>query len=117
MGIFTAATMPRTSAAVLLSSIIIAEPPPMPVTFFTGQPMLMSTEAMPIASTIAAASRISSGTAPNNWTARRFSAGQVLTIWRARLFFSRSERALTRSVVVQSTPPISRTVSRKGRLV
>jgi hypothetical protein len=31
--------------------------------------------------------------------------------------FSRSERALTRSVVQRPTPPISRTTRRKGRLV
>ena len=43
-GIFTALTMPRTSAAVLSSSVIIAEPPPTLQTFFTGQPMLMSTD-------------------------------------------------------------------------
>ena len=47
-GIFTASTMPLTSAAVLSSSVIIAEPPPTLQTLRTGQPMLMSTEAMPM---------------------------------------------------------------------
>ena len=117
IGIFTASTIPRTSRAVLASSVIIAEPPPMPVTFLTGHPILISTEAMPSDSTMRAASRISSGTAPKSCTASRCSAGAVRIICRARGLFSISDRALTKSVVVQSSPPISRTTSRKGRLV
>ena len=47
-GILTASTMPLTSFAVWSSSVIIAEPPPTRQTLRTGQPMLMSTEEMPM---------------------------------------------------------------------
>src|SRR5206468_8704592 len=63
------------------------------------------------------ASRISSGTEPKSWTASGRSAGEVSISLNAFGFFSRSERALTRSVVAKPNPPTSRTVSRKGRLV
>ena len=69
IGMRVAATMPRTSSAVLASSVIIAEPPPILVTFFTGQPMLMSTACTPSSWQSTAASRISSGTLPNSWMA------------------------------------------------
>ncbi len=65
-GIFTALTIPRTSSAVLESSVIIDAPPPILTTFFTGQPMLMSTESAPSSAQIIAASRISSGTDPKS---------------------------------------------------
>ena len=64
-----------------------------------------------------AASRISSGTLPNNCTARGRSSGQVSTSLNALYFFSINDRAFTRSVVARSNPPKARTVSRKGRLV
>ena len=52
IGIRTASIIPRTSAAVRPSSVIMAEPPPTPQTFLTGQPMLTSTEATPRSSSI-----------------------------------------------------------------
>ena len=117
MGIFTASIMPRTSAAVLLSSVIMAEPPPIFVTFFTGQPMLMSTDWAPSSWHITAASRISSGTLPKSWMAIGRSSGEDATSLRAVGLRSRRERALTRSVVAQPSPPSSRTVTRMGKLV
>src|SRR5713101_5889123 len=50
IGIFTALTMPFTSAAVAANSVIIAEPPPTRQTLRTGQPMLMSTAENPAVS-------------------------------------------------------------------
>ena len=47
-GIFTASTMPRTSAAVFSNSVIMAEPPPTRQTLRTGQPILMSMAEMPM---------------------------------------------------------------------
>jgi hypothetical protein len=55
--------------AVLSNSVIMAEPPPTRQTLRTGQPMLISTDATPMDSRYAAASRISSGTEPKSWTA------------------------------------------------
>ena len=117
IGILTALTMPATRRLVLSSSVIMAEPPPTRQTLRTGQPILISTDATPAASSQAAASRISSGTDPNNWTARGWSAGQVSISFKAAPRCSNRDRALTRSVVARPMPPNSRTTSRKGRLV
>ena len=82
-----------------------------------GGSAMMTTETAPRASTMRAASRISSGTLPKSCTASGESAGVVSMSLKALGFFSMSERALTRSVVQSPTPPISRTTRRKGRLV
>jgi len=116
-GIFTAATMPPTSWAVFSNSVISADPPPIFVTFFTGHPMLMSTPWAPSSWQRMAASRISAATLPKSWIERGRSSGQEATSLSAVGLRSRSDRALTRSVVAPSKPPISRIVSRIGRLV
>src|SRR5882724_9830598 len=116
-GIFTASTMPLTSAAVLSNSVIIAEPPPMLTTLRTAQPMLISMEATPVEARKAAASRISSGTDPKSWTASGESSGRVSISLKAFSRFSSNERALTKSVVQRPTLPSSRTTSRNGKFV
>ena len=116
-GIFTASTMPFTSAAVFSCSIIIAEPPPTRRIFFTGQPMLMSMLATPRSWRNTAASRISSGTEPKSCTASGRSCAFVSMSLKAFGFFSSNDRAFTRSVVARSSPPSSRNVRRKGRFV
>ena len=98
------------------SSVIIAEPPPTRQTFFTGQPMLMSTELTPSDSRYSAASRISSGGA-EELDGQRTVLSVGLDQFERLAISLDEERALTRSVVHRSTPPISRTTRRKGRLV
>ena len=117
IGIFTPATIPLTSSAVLPNSVIIADPPPTLHTFLTGQPILISTEFAPRSSHFFAASRISEATAPKSCTAHGRSSGEVATNSNALRLFSSKDRALTRSVVAMPHPPISRTVRRKGKLV
>ena len=95
----------------------MAEPPPIWQTFFTGQPMLTSTDATPSDSSTRAASAISPGTEPKSCTARGVSSARVSINFSALRFFSSSERALTRSVVHSPTLPTSRITRRKGRLV
>ena len=109
--------MPLTRRAVLSNSVIMADPPPTRQTLRTGQPMLISTEATPVDSRNSAASRISSGTEPNNWTANGWSEGLVSINLSALGRFSSRERALTRSVVARPRPPASRSTSRNGRFV
>jgi hypothetical protein len=116
-GIEIAPTIPRTRSAVLPSSVIIAEPPPIFVTFLTGQPMLMSTACAPMSSHITAASRISPGTLPKSWMESGRSPAQDSTSLSAVGLRSMSERAFTRSVVAQPRPPSSRRVIRIGRFV
>ena len=117
IGNFTALTIVFTRCAVLSNSVIIAEPPPVLQTLRTGQPMLMSIESTPIDSRYCAASRISSGTAPNNCTANGLSASFVSMSLSALELRSSSDRALTRSVVARHRPPTSRSTSRNGRFV
>ena len=116
-GILTASIMPRTRAAVLESSVIMAEPPPIFVTLRTGHPMLMSTDWTPRDSQRAAASRISSGTLPKSWMESGRSSGDDSTSLRAVGLRSSRDRAFTRSVVAQPRPPSSRSVSLMGRFV
>ncbi len=63
-GMRTASTTVRTIAVVLAALHISAEPPPPRTTLCTGQPMLISTDDTPYASSQRAASAISTASAP-----------------------------------------------------
>jgi hypothetical protein len=59
-----------------------AAPAPVLQTFGTGQPMLMSKRSAPAAATVAAAPRMTSGSAPKSWTATGCSSGWIRSISR-----------------------------------
>ena len=76
-GTETASATAETTRAGALGSSSSVAPAPVFVTFFTGQPKLMSTRSAPASSTIRAASAITSGSEPKICTASGRSSAEI----------------------------------------